>query len=115
MRAYPQEEHNQVSHETIYRSLFVRARGVLKKELVEHLRSQRTMRRSRHATGKGVDRGQIKDMVSISERPASVYDRTQGQKGRIRCVMIVALARNPAIALWRYLETGLIPEGAVVK
>jgi IS30 family transposase len=74
-RAYPQEEHNQVSHETIYRSLFVQARGVLKKELVEHLRSKRTMRRSRHATEKGIDRGQIKDMVSISERPASVEDR----------------------------------------
>jgi len=74
-RAYPQEEYNQVSHETIYRSLFVQARGVLKKELVAHLRSKRTMRRSKHATEKGVDRGQIKDMVSISERPASVEDR----------------------------------------
>ena len=74
-RAYPQEEHNQVSHETIYRSLFVQARGVLKKELVEHLRSKRTMRRSKPATGKGHDRGQIKDMISISERPASVEDR----------------------------------------
>jgi IS30 family transposase len=74
-RAYRQEEHNQVSHETIYRSLFVQARGVLKKELVEHLRSKRTMRRSKPATGKGHDRGQIKDMISISERPASVEDR----------------------------------------
>lgn len=74
-RAHPQEEHNQVSHETIYRSLFVQARGVLKKELVEHLRSKRTMRRSKPATGKGHDRGQIKDMISISERPASVEDR----------------------------------------
>ena len=74
-RVHPQEEHNQVSHETIYRSLFVQARGVLKKELVEHLRSKRTMRRSQHATGKGHDRGQIKDMVSIRERPASVEDR----------------------------------------
>ena len=43
------------------------------------------------------------------------HDRTQGQKGRIRRIMIVALARKLAIALWRYLETGLIPEGAVVK
>jgi len=74
-RAYPQEEYNQVSHETIYRSLFVQARGVLKKELVKQLRSKRTMRRSKHATEKGVDRGQIKDMVLISERPASVEDR----------------------------------------
>lgn len=43
------------------------------------------------------------------------HDRTQGQKGRIRRIMIVALARKLAIALWRYLETGLIPAGAVVK
>ncbi len=43
------------------------------------------------------------------------HERTQGQKGRIRRTMIVALARKLAIALWRYLETGLIPEGAVVK
>ena len=74
-RAHPGEEAYQVSHETIYRSLFVQARGVLKKELVEHLRSKRTMRRSRQATGKGVDHGQIKDMISIRERPASVEDR----------------------------------------
>ena len=43
------------------------------------------------------------------------HDRTQGQKGRIRRIMIVALARKLAIALWRYLETGLIPEGASLK
>ena len=43
------------------------------------------------------------------------HDRTQGQKGRIRRVMIVALARKLAIALWRYLETGVIPEGASLK
>jgi IS30 family transposase len=74
-RAHPQDEAYQVSHETIYRSLFVQARGVLKKELLRHLRSKRTMRRSRHATGKGVDRGQIKDVISIRERPASIEDR----------------------------------------
>ena len=74
-RAHPGDEACQVSHETIYRSLYVQARGVLKKELLRHLRSKRTMRRSRHATGKGDDRGQIKDMISISERPASVEDR----------------------------------------
>ena len=74
-RVYPQEERNQVSHETIYRSLYVQARGVLKKELMQYLRSKRTMRRPKHATGKGHDRGQIKDMISISERPASAEDR----------------------------------------
>jgi IS30 family transposase len=74
-RTHPGEESDQVSHETIYRSLFVQARGVLKKELLLHLRSKRTMRRSIHATGKGDARGQIKDMISIRERPASVEDR----------------------------------------
>jgi IS30 family transposase len=64
-----------VSHETIYRSLFVQARGVLKKELQEHLRSKRTIRRSIHATQKGSNHGQIKGMASISERPASVEDQ----------------------------------------
>ncbi len=64
-----------MSHETIYRSLFVQARGVLKKELMSHLRSQRTMRRPGAKKWQGDGRGQIKDMVSIRERPASVEDR----------------------------------------
>jgi len=64
-----------VSHETIYRSLFIQARGVLKKELQQHLRSQRAIRRSRHANQKRDGRGQIKNAVSIRERPASVEDR----------------------------------------
>ena len=74
-RAYPQDELHQVSHETIYKSLFIQARGALKKELQQHLRSQRAIRRSRHASQKGDGRGQIKDMVSIRERPAAVEDR----------------------------------------
>lgn len=74
-RKYPGEGHNQVSHETIYKSLYVQARGVLKKELLAHLRAKRTIRRSRHASLKGDGLGQIKDGVSISERPASVEDR----------------------------------------
>ena len=74
-REFPGDEHNYVSHETIYRSLFVQARGVLKKELQQHLRSQRAIRRSKHASKRGDGRGQIKDVISISERPASVEDR----------------------------------------
>jgi IS30 family transposase len=74
-RAYPDDEGCQLSHETIYRSLFVQARGVLKKELIEHLRTGRAIRRSRHASAKGDQRGQIVDAISISERPASVEDR----------------------------------------
>jgi IS30 family transposase len=74
-RQYPQEEHNQVSHEIIYRSLFVQARGVLKKELLQYLRTKRTIRRSKHSTMKNSGLGQIKNMASIRERPASVEDR----------------------------------------
>jgi IS30 family transposase len=72
---YPRDEHYHVSHETIYQSLFIQARGALKKELAAHLRSQRTIRRSKHAKSKGVGQGEIKDIVSIRERPASVEDR----------------------------------------
>ncbi|MEA3268241.1 MAG: IS30 family transposase [Pseudomonadota bacterium] len=74
-RRYPREERYQVSHEAIYRSLFVQARGVLKKELMSHLRSQRRMRRPGPKKWQGDGRGQIKDMVSIRERPASVEAR----------------------------------------
>jgi len=72
---YPDDENYQVSPETIYRSLFIQARGALKKELLQHLRSQRVMRRSRHKSLKGEGLGQITDTVSIRERPASVEDR----------------------------------------
>jgi len=64
-----------VSHETIYRSLFIQARGALKKELLEHLRRSRAMRRSRHHTQKTDNHGRISDTISISERPACVEDR----------------------------------------
>ena len=74
-RAHPEDECYRVSHETIYRSLFVQARGVLKKELLGHLRSKRTMRRSKRADPNGDQRGQIKDLISIRERPAAVEDR----------------------------------------
>lgn len=72
---YPDDEAYRVSHETIYRSLFVQARGVLKKDLQAHLRSGRAIRRSRHATSKSDQRGSIVDAISIRERPASVEDR----------------------------------------
>ena len=74
-REHPNEEQNRVSHETIYRSLYVQTRGVLKKELQECLRSPRAIRRSRHATQKGLKLRKIKDAISISERPAEVEDR----------------------------------------
>lgn len=74
-RTYPGEEHKQVSHETIYRSLYIQARGVLKKELQQYLRSQRAIRRSKQHSMKQEGLGQITGVVSISERPASVEDR----------------------------------------
>jgi IS30 family transposase len=74
-RAYPGNESHQVSHETIYRSLFIQARGVLKKELLQYLRSKRAIRRSKHASLKGDGLGKITNTVSIRERPASVEDR----------------------------------------
>ena len=74
-RTYPNNENDQVSHETIYRSLFIQTRGVLKKELQQYLRTQRAIRRSKHASLKRNGLGKIKDIISISERPASVEDR----------------------------------------
>jgi IS30 family transposase len=72
---YPSNENMRVSHETIYRSLFIQARGVLKKELVQHLRSKRSIRRSVHARAGGKSHGQIVDAISIRERPAEIEDR----------------------------------------
>ena len=72
---YPCNEARQVSHETIYRSFFIQARGALKKELLAHLRRARAMRRSRHHTQKTADHAQITDAISIRERPADVEDR----------------------------------------
>ena len=74
-RHYPDDESYHVSHETIYRTLFIQARGALKKELLQHLRRRRAMRRSRHHTQKGLECGRITDTVSIRERPAEAEDR----------------------------------------
>ena len=74
-REFPHQGTMRVSHETIYRSLFIQARGVLKKALMGHLRSRRRMRRSQYASTDGQPRGQIIDGVSIRDRPADVHDR----------------------------------------
>ncbi len=73
--AYPEREEMRASHETIYRSLFIQARGVLSKELTSHLRRRCTMRRSKKAGTAGQQRGQIRDAVSIRQRPAEAEDR----------------------------------------
>ena len=72
---YPKDESLRVSHETIYRSLFIQARGVLKKELIGHLRSKRLIRRSQHSSKSGHAQGQIIEAISIRERPAEIEDR----------------------------------------
>jgi IS30 family transposase len=74
-RRYPADERYHVSHETIYKSLFIQARGMLRKELLACLRTQRAVRRSEHASPKGQGPGKIVDAVSIRERPPSVDDR----------------------------------------
>ena len=74
-RENPGDEGNQVSHETIYRTLYIQARGALKKELLQHLRSDRTIHRSIHSSRHGDGRGKIPNAISISERPASAEDR----------------------------------------
>ena len=72
---YPEDPQMRVSHETIYRTLYVQARGALKKELVTHLRRGRSVRRSRANGRRTQGRGQIPDAVSIADRPAAIEDR----------------------------------------
>ena len=72
---YPEDQSLRVSHETIYRSLFLQARGALKQELIGHLRSKRRIRRSRQSRDRGYHCGQIVDAISIRERPAEIEDR----------------------------------------
>lgn len=74
-QAYPEDPQMQISHETLYKSLFIQARGVLKKELMQHLRSRRMMRRGQSLSTEGQPRGQIVDAVSIRQRPPEIEDR----------------------------------------
>ena len=92
---HPNDPSLHVSHETIYRSLFIQARGALKKELLEHLRRTRGMRRSRSYTQKTAIHGQIADAVSISERPASVNDRAVPGQLQGDLVFAAPTARSP--------------------
>jgi IS30 family transposase len=75
MREHPGDQGQRVSHETIYRSLFIQTRGVLKKELLAHLRTTRAIRRSRHASMKRSGLGKFNDAISIRDRPAEIEDR----------------------------------------
>jgi IS30 family transposase len=75
MREHPDEDDKRVSHETIYRSLFIQTRGVLRKQFLAHLRATRSIRRSRHAILKRIGLGRFNDAVSIRDRPAEADDR----------------------------------------
>jgi IS30 family transposase len=133
---YHEDMTMRVSHETIYKSLFIQARGVLKKELVANLRSRRSLRRAKASTRAGQNRGKIIDAVSISERPAEVEDRAvpghwegdllSGSKNthiatlverRSRFVMLVRVAgkdsENVVSALVRQVQT--LPEGLMAS
>ena len=74
-RTYSENKSMQISHETIYKSLFIQAKGIFKKELTRQLRSKRVMRQSKKGNVKKFVRGQIIDAISIRERPPSVEDR----------------------------------------
>ena len=74
-RRYPNNDDLNVSHETIYKTLYIQTRGALKKELQKHLRTQRVVRKSKHATLKGKGLGRIVDAVPISERSSNAEDR----------------------------------------
>jgi IS30 family transposase len=95
---YSTDKSLQVSHEAIYRSLFVQARGALKKELLEHLRRTRGMRRSRHYTQKTELHGKILTRCrSANARPTSKMGRYLGIERVIWCSVAVA-ARS--LRLW---------------
>jgi IS30 family transposase len=94
-RTYPDDETFQVSHETIYRSLFIQARGALKKALLQPLRRTRVMRRSRHASLKGEGLGKITDTVSIRARAAAIEDRPCRVTGKATCCSAPTTARSP--------------------
>jgi len=113
-RNYPDNEAMQVSHETIYRSLYVQSRGALKHELTRHLRSHRHKRLARGTSRHGQGRGKIKDMVMISERPPEIEDRAV--PGHWEGDLLFG-SRGNAIATLverqtRYCQLVALPEGA---
>jgi IS30 family transposase len=121
---YPGDAEMQVSHETIYRSLFIQSRGVLKRELLQHLRRQRRYRHARAAIRVGHRQGHIVEAVSIRDRPAEVEDRAvpghwegdllEGAKGtyvatlverQSRYVLLIRLANKETATVVRALAT----------
>ncbi|MGH7717821.1 MAG: IS30 family transposase [Gemmatimonadaceae bacterium] len=111
---HPDNEDMQVSHETIYRSLFVQSRGTLRPELTRHLRSRRQKRQPRGASRHGQGRGKIPDMVMISERPPEIEDRAV--PGHWEGDLLVGTRTNAIATLverqTRYCQLVALPEGA---
>ncbi len=113
-RNYPDNEAMQVSHETIYRSLYVQSRGALKRELTRHLRSRRHKRQARGTSRHGQGRGKIREMVMISERPPEVEDRAV--PGHWEGDLLHGSTGNAIATLverqTRYCQLVALPEGA---
>ena len=114
---YPDNEAMQVSHETIYRALYVQARGTLKRELTQHLRRGRTRRYARSQSSKRQGQGKINEMVMISERPPEVEDRAV--PGHWEGDLLIG-TRNNAIATLverstRYCQLVALPQGATAE
>jgi IS30 family transposase len=111
--SYPDNDEMQVSHETIYRALYVQARGSLRRELTRHLRTRRQKRFARAHSGHGQGPGKIAGMVMISERPPEVSDRAV--PGHWEGDLLIG-TRSSAIATLverqtRYCQLVALPEG----
>jgi transposase, IS30 family len=110
---YPDNEQMRVSHETIYRSLYVQSRGSLRHELTAHLRRGRAKRRPRAAASRPDPRGRIPGMVMISERPAEVADRAV--PGHWEGDLLVGTKTNAIATLverqTRYTQLVALPHG----
>jgi IS30 family transposase len=111
---YPDNEAMHVSHETIYRALYVQARGTLKRELTRHLRRGRSRRYARSQSSKGQGQGKLCGMVMISERPPEVDDRAV--PGHWEGDLLMG-GRTSAIATLverqtRYCQLVALPEGS---
>src|SRR5512142_908964 len=112
-RSYPDNDEMQVSHETIYRALYVQARGSLRRELTRHLRTGRQKRFARTHSNRGQGPGCIAGMVMISERAPEVADRAV--PGRWEGDLLMG-TRDSAIATLverqtRYCQLVALPDG----
>lgn len=111
-RRFPDDSSMQVSHETIYQSIYVQGRGALRAELARHLRLQRVRRKARSASPD--NRGKIPGMVMISERPPEVEDRAV--PGHWEGDLIIGRNGKSAIATLverrsRYVMLAALPDG----